>query len=593
MEALLQHIVFCSESILKQGHEQNNILQPWQRQHLAVFSNAKGALQAGRGVDGNIMTFLQEYNPNRPDLMEKVDVPGSAPPLRLAGDEKPKRRGSRAAPAPPKRNVVVSEGGVIKTAPGSPPTSRAVGRPSSVSVTRSGPPPPPPTAAADTAEDAAPVDYPKGPGSPLSQRAKLHGAAADTAPAVSTNPFATSSQSPPAPPLSSDKPQFASSNQGATLAPVASATPSALLPPGPKPTALMPPTTAGSSGRRSPAAPEPPTAASKPQLVAGAPLAAHQPDATTHTTTQQEMALRPPVLSSELPSLPGLGDMDDDGWALPPLADDTNNDDYLQNLSQKSRGSAKSLGLGPAPAKGQTQALSPPPPPPPLPAASHSGAAVHETRGSSSAVSFSLPTARAAFAQSPTLQRAVMQSQPVDVDDEAGQRTGLAATPRGSTVMDTGGSPSLDSVLTSVHSTLVQRVREETGISFEQARMSVLTVLSALWEPISTSEGAARAVAQAVAEPTEVLDRDAEELERMFEELTAMKDDTQQRNWAVEDDAEKICQALGHFRSILQVWLRERVMKIAGAGRNQSVSEDGRTVLPSPSSDPGLLSLYL
>jgi hypothetical protein len=121
--------------------------------------------------------------------------------------------------------------------------------------------------------------------------------------------------------------------------------------------------------------------------------------------------------------------------------------------------------------------------------------------------------------------------------------------------MDTGGPPSLDSVLTSVHSTLVQRVREETGISFEQARMSVLTVLSALWEPISTSEKSARAVAQAVAEPTEVLDRDAQELERMFEELTAMKDDTQQRNWAVEDDAEKICQALGHFRAILQVGL--------------------------------------
>ena len=535
MDALLQHIAYCSESIKKQGSEQDNLLHPWQRQHLAVFSNAKGALQAGRGVDEKIMTFLQEYNPNRPDLMEKTDVPGAAPPLRLTPEGKPKRRASRAAPAPPKRSTVAADAdNAAKTAPASPPASRAVGRHSST-VTRSGPPPLPPDRG-----DEAPLEKKAAPGSPLAPRAKTATTAASAVPLAqaaptvssSSNPFADASaaqsQQPPVPPASSAQPRPGgqppmppASNAKPKMASASSA---AAEPPGTQTaasgsrTALLPPGKAGAQHATSPSQPP-------------APAAATAPDAASTL--------------SDLPSLPGLDDEEeDDGWdALPPLADENNDDDYLrEKLPRRSKDSGTSQ------AEAQPQPQPPPPPPPPPPP---SAAPLQDKPGSPE---LELPRASTAFARSPTLQRAVRQAQPVDVDAPGGgQQPAEQRTPKQSLDMGSAGTPSLDAVLASVHNTLVQRVREETGISFEQARMSVLTVLSALWEPIATTEQSARAVASAVAGPTEVLGRDARDLEHMFQELTAMKEDTQQRNWAVEDDAEKICQALERFRSILQV----------------------------------------
>lgn len=113
--------------------------------------------------------------------------------------------------------------------------------------------------------------------------------------------------------------------------------------------------------------------------------------------------------------------------------------------------------------------------------------------------------------------------------------------------------PTLDQLLSSVHDTLIQKVREETGANFRQSRMAVLTVLAALWDAITVSDEAASAVATVVQEGLDVPDADMEELQQLFQSITHMKEDTQQRNWAVQDDETSIRDMLDRFCKIVQV----------------------------------------
>lgn len=563
------------------------------------MNNARTMLQGDRGLDPKTLAFVQEYNPNRPDLMEQKPLPVSAPALRSgAGESKPSRRASRAAPKPPARAATVSS------------TAKAVdGRTARAAVTAAD------GSATLPASDSVPVS-----------------AAGSTASSV---PVCVAVSR--AAPVSASE----SAVQGLNTAALSKVSHSGPPPPPPnaaaKPVVVSIPESQPHSQAQSRAQTQ---AQSQPQSVSagasGVPM--HQPHSQAQAQPQPlavstgasgsvplQHATMPTgaapatAMSSELPSLPGLADPeDDDAWGLPPLADEATDadDPYAVSLRRGNNRKASSKTSSASPTTRPSADHVPPPPPA---AASHPGPAQTVPAGTARTVAsersatsersaaserefsgqitatdrlaaaaaapaVTLLSATHTFAQSPTLQRAVRSAvQPMAVDEDGagdeeeldvdavtrgsadggsssaaagvgvGVGVALPSTPAALPMLDAHGRPTLDALLGSVHDTFVQRVREETGASFETARMAVLTVLSALWEPICTADAAAHAVAYTVAQPAEVDDTDARELEEMFVALSAVKSDTQQRNWAVDDDEAQIVSVLQRFHAILQV----------------------------------------
>lgn len=87
---------------------------------------------------------------------------------------------------------------------------------------------------------------------------------------------------------------------------------------------------------------------------------------------------------------------------------------------------------------------------------------------------------------------------------------------------------------------LIQLVRDRTGTNFTNSRLAVHAVIEHLISMVGNND-----VGEAIANAARVEAPDATDggadmvrLEGIFSELTAMKNDAQQRSWAIDDDFE-------------------------------------------------------
>eukprot|EP00039_Didymoeca_costata_P015407 m.261250 g.261250 ORF g.261250 m.261250 type:complete len:724 (+) comp16217_c0_seq3:2230-4401(+) len=104
-----------------------------------------------------------------------------------------------------------------------------------------------------------------------------------------------------------------------------------------------------------------------------------------------------------------------------------------------------------------------------------------------------------------------------------------------------------------INDTLIQFVRDKTGLSFEKSRMAVMAVMGHLLD--HTEGGLGEQIMAAVGKPSEQgLDggMDNERLNIIFEELTAMKNDGQERSWAVSDETDVIQEYLEELLDLVK-----------------------------------------
>lgn len=87
---------------------------------------------------------------------------------------------------------------------------------------------------------------------------------------------------------------------------------------------------------------------------------------------------------------------------------------------------------------------------------------------------------------------------------------------------------------------LIQLVRDRTGINFANSRLAVHAVIQHLIDAVGDDDVAEAIVKAARADAPDGTDGGADmiRLESIFSELTGMKNDAQQRSWAVDDDFE-------------------------------------------------------
>lgn len=104
---------------------------------------------------------------------------------------------------------------------------------------------------------------------------------------------------------------------------------------------------------------------------------------------------------------------------------------------------------------------------------------------------------------------------------------------------------------------LVEEVRKSTGLSFEKSKVAVGTVLGYVGCKMPELELVLLKVVNSLhfgrdISDEDVTSHDAQRLTVIFTELTACKDDSQQRSWALYEDEAIICEYLEELLSILE-----------------------------------------
>ncbi|KAL8610250.1 hypothetical protein ACOMHN_038945 [Nucella lapillus] len=104
---------------------------------------------------------------------------------------------------------------------------------------------------------------------------------------------------------------------------------------------------------------------------------------------------------------------------------------------------------------------------------------------------------------------------------------------------------------------LLEEVRKNTGLSFEKSKVAVETVLGYVGFKMSALEGVMDRVLSSLHLGRDISDEDisshdAQRLSVIFSELTACKDDSQQRSWALHEDEAIIREYLEELLSIVE-----------------------------------------
>ena len=100
---------------------------------------------------------------------------------------------------------------------------------------------------------------------------------------------------------------------------------------------------------------------------------------------------------------------------------------------------------------------------------------------------------------------------------------------------------------------LINMVRSQTAMSFAVSKQAVMAVISHLVQNMGDNEAAAQAVVDAAKAGGGDDDDGGADFQRLciiFEELTTMKQDSQQRSWSSSDDTAIISEYLEEFVKI-------------------------------------------
>eukprot|EP00050_Salpingoeca_kvevrii_P001420 m.169443 g.169443 ORF g.169443 m.169443 type:complete len:648 (+) comp10367_c0_seq11:1236-3179(+) len=136
----------------------------------------------------------------------------------------------------------------------------------------------------------------------------------------------------------------------------------------------------------------------------------------------------------------------------------------------------------------------------------------------------------------------------------AGPAAGPVAAPAPATVLSSAPEPvDPDNIIEGIDQGLIQAVREECGVSFEQSRMAVEVIARMLVQKMASTPEALPALVSALTTQTATDGgRDAEQLTLAFEALTEVVNDSQQRSWATHEDADAIMRLLGEITSLVE-----------------------------------------
>eukprot|EP00049_Salpingoeca_infusionum_P026898 m.28788 g.28788 ORF g.28788 m.28788 type:complete len:921 (+) comp9078_c0_seq2:126-2888(+) len=111
--------------------------------------------------------------------------------------------------------------------------------------------------------------------------------------------------------------------------------------------------------------------------------------------------------------------------------------------------------------------------------------------------------------------------------------------------------PSIEEILASLKTSVVQQVRDNNDITYLKSKGAVLSVLDAIWASVDDPRVLA-AVAAVVSGPEEVIEGgfDVPRLHHVLENITTMQRDRQQREWSAHDDTSAISDMLTTLKNL-------------------------------------------
>ncbi|EGD80751.1 hypothetical protein PTSG_01339 [Salpingoeca rosetta] len=110
----------------------------------------------------------------------------------------------------------------------------------------------------------------------------------------------------------------------------------------------------------------------------------------------------------------------------------------------------------------------------------------------------------------------------------------------------------VENVLRNLKSEVIQQIRDENDISYNQSRGALLSVLDILWSHVDDAQVLSRVGGVMAAPDSPIVGgQDEITLTELFERISGYAEDAQQRGWAIDDDTAEIHQCLHQFRRLV------------------------------------------